>query len=359
MSPKIRIKDIAEMAGVSPGTVDRVLHNRGDVSQVSREAVELVLSKVNYLPNIHLSAISLKKKFKIVVAMPKSYKGEYWGAARNGILKAVEEYRNIDITCKFCYYNQFSLDSCRTSFENVIQLNPDAVIIGPTFIDETIVLANKLKDNNIPFVYIDSMVEGTTPLAFFSTNLFSCGYLMAKLITSITPADSEYVLFQAIRVGDESANTTILRKAGFMSYFDERKMSDRVHRVSFSVLEPELNETLISDYFEKNPTIHGVVVLNSRGYVIANYFKKHHIDGVKLLCSDLTEKNEHEIKDGFIDFVLCQRPEMQGFCAMKVLVQHLTFGTIVKMENFMPLDIVTKENLDYYNETSDTLVTFR
>ena len=35
------IKDIAQMAGVSAGTVDRVLHNRGDVSQKSKEKVEI------------------------------------------------------------------------------------------------------------------------------------------------------------------------------------------------------------------------------------------------------------------------------------------------------------------------------
>ena len=40
MAKKIRIKDIAETAGVSPGTVDRVLHNRGDVSEASRRRAE-------------------------------------------------------------------------------------------------------------------------------------------------------------------------------------------------------------------------------------------------------------------------------------------------------------------------------
>lgn len=42
---KIRIKDIAVMAGVSEGTVDRVLHNRGEVSQKSREAVKKSCTK--------------------------------------------------------------------------------------------------------------------------------------------------------------------------------------------------------------------------------------------------------------------------------------------------------------------------
>ena len=37
---KIRIKDIAELSGVSVGTVDRVLHNRPNVSKTAREKVE-------------------------------------------------------------------------------------------------------------------------------------------------------------------------------------------------------------------------------------------------------------------------------------------------------------------------------
>jgi len=48
----IRIKDIARMAGVSEGTVDRVLHKRGDVSIKSMEAVTKVLDEFNYTPNI-------------------------------------------------------------------------------------------------------------------------------------------------------------------------------------------------------------------------------------------------------------------------------------------------------------------
>ena len=44
------IKDIARMAGVSAGTVDRVLHNRGDVSEKSKEKVQKVLDEINISP---------------------------------------------------------------------------------------------------------------------------------------------------------------------------------------------------------------------------------------------------------------------------------------------------------------------
>jgi LacI family transcriptional regulator len=70
MEKKIRIKDIAKMAGVSAGTVDRVLHNRGNVSDDARKAVEKVLEQVDYKPNMHVSSLSLKRKYRIVVTTP-------------------------------------------------------------------------------------------------------------------------------------------------------------------------------------------------------------------------------------------------------------------------------------------------
>ena len=49
MSSKIRIKDIAKMAGVSVGTVDRVLH-AVLTFEIAREKVEKVLAQINYQP---------------------------------------------------------------------------------------------------------------------------------------------------------------------------------------------------------------------------------------------------------------------------------------------------------------------
>lgn len=353
MSQKIRIKDIAQLAGVSPGTVDRVLHNRGNVSPTARKAIDAVLKQVAYQPNIHLSGISLRRHYKLIVTIPEFKKGEYWENTHKGILRAINVYENIRIECKFLYYNQFDLYACRSTFEQITAQNPDGVIIGPTFRDETIYLTTLLEERNIPYVYVDSTIDCTFPLAYFASDPYTCGYLMGKLIDTITPTDAEYVIFQAIRVGDASANTTILRKQGFMSYLSERGLGGALHRVSFSVMEPERNDELIGDFFERHPSVRGAVVLSSRGSVIASYLHKHRIDRVKLIGIDLTEHNVRAIKNGNIDFVLGQRPEQQGYLAVKSLIQYLIYGSKVKVDNIMPLDIITRENLDLYSEFSE------
>lgn len=73
MTERIRIKDIAALSGVSVGTVDRVLHNRPNVSKPAREKVEKALKEMNYQPNMYASALAYNRSyifFCILPAMP-------------------------------------------------------------------------------------------------------------------------------------------------------------------------------------------------------------------------------------------------------------------------------------------------
>ncbi len=66
----IRIIDIAKLAEVSPGTVDRVLHNRGKVSPEKRAKVEKVLKEINYEPNMVARVLASKKVYRFAVLAP-------------------------------------------------------------------------------------------------------------------------------------------------------------------------------------------------------------------------------------------------------------------------------------------------
>ena len=61
---KSRIKDIARIAGVSIGTVDRVIHNRGEVAEKTRLKVERILKDTNYSPNVMAQVLKSKRRFQ-------------------------------------------------------------------------------------------------------------------------------------------------------------------------------------------------------------------------------------------------------------------------------------------------------
>ena len=60
---RIRIKDIARLADVSVGTVDRVIHGRSGVSEASKKRVEEILKQLDYQPNMYASALASNKKY--------------------------------------------------------------------------------------------------------------------------------------------------------------------------------------------------------------------------------------------------------------------------------------------------------
>lgn len=95
MAERIRIKDIAKMADVSVGTVDRVIHGRSGVSEASRKRVEEILKQLDYQPNMYASALASNKKYTFSCLLPQHEKGEYWTAVEAGIQDALVAYSGL------------------------------------------------------------------------------------------------------------------------------------------------------------------------------------------------------------------------------------------------------------------------
>lgn len=77
MPERVRIKDIAQLANVSVGTVDRVIHGRNGVSESSKKKVEEILEKLNYQPNMYASALATIIKYNFDCIVPKHSVGDY------------------------------------------------------------------------------------------------------------------------------------------------------------------------------------------------------------------------------------------------------------------------------------------
>ena len=73
------------MAGVSTGTVDRVLHQRGEVSESSKKKVEEILKDIDYQPNMYAIGLARKKKYHLGCFIPKYVTNDYWCSVANGV----------------------------------------------------------------------------------------------------------------------------------------------------------------------------------------------------------------------------------------------------------------------------------
>ena len=81
----VTIKDIAERAKLSIGTVDRVIHGRGRVSKKTEQKIKEIIKQTGYKTNIHARNLSMRKTYRFGVIMPfPEQDGGYWEILKNG-----------------------------------------------------------------------------------------------------------------------------------------------------------------------------------------------------------------------------------------------------------------------------------
>ena len=347
-SSKHRIKDIAQMAGVSVGTVDRVLHNRGDVSEASRKKVEEVLERIQYHPNLLVSSIGVKRKITIGIILSEHNPGEYWDQVEKGIRKAFYDYSNIPTERKIFYYDQFDLASCREAYAEILDYKCDAVIIGPTFRDETVKLSQKLDSMSVPYVFVDTLIPSCNQFAFFGPDSRMLGYIEAKLLSSVIPEDKDIAILHAVRSGNEGSLQTMMRKEGFFEYFDTVSCRNRFLYANYHTNDIGLSWQEFDKLFEQEKNIGGAVLFNSRSYVLASYLENRKIDGLKIIGCGVTDKNIEYLRKGYISFLLSERPEQQGFMSVQYILEHILYRQQSRTVKYTPVDILIKENLEYF-----------
>ena len=93
-----RIKDIAELAGVSRGTVDRVLNNRSGVSPQTAEKIKEIAKALDYRPNkAGLALAAQKKKNKIGIVL-FSRNNPFFDEVSEGVQAKARELADYGVT---------------------------------------------------------------------------------------------------------------------------------------------------------------------------------------------------------------------------------------------------------------------
>ena len=246
------------------------------------------------------------------------------------------------------FFNQYDSTSFEKAIETVLKLTPDAVLLAPIFKEQSISLAKQLEIQEIPYVLIDSDMEEIHSLAYFGMDSLQSGYLAAKLLLSDASPNSEIAIFQVYRSGNKGSNQTELRINGFKRYIEEHLPTAKLFSIKIYAQDHTRNLKIIKDFFKQHPHIREAITFNSKVYLITEYLEKMNISGIKFIGYDLLQKNVKALKSGKVNYLLAQRPEIQSYRGMKALCEYKIFKNEIKRKNFMPIDILTSENIDFY-----------
>jgi LacI family transcriptional regulator len=345
---KVRIKDIARIAHVSIGTVDRVIHNRGEVSPATRERIQKLLKEYNYKPDIMASSLAQKRQVRLLSVMPGVVNEHaFWRLPQEGIRKAMEELAHYDISLESIYFDPFSPDDFIERIKHIPYEQIDGVLFAPVFQEESLDFLKRCEQVQIPVVLFNSYMEGPSIRSFVGQDAYQSGYVAAKLIDyGMEPHRDVAVINMSAR--RDHYTHIISREKGFRSYFEEH--SHRLHRLLTLDLHGADDRKMKASLDETctQYDIAGLFVTNSRVYKVAQFLADRGTMNVRLVGYDLLPESIEYLKRDYIDFLISQKPEEQAFKGLSSLYNLVAFNRELEEKQLLPIDIITRENLRYY-----------
>lgn len=352
MPERIRIKDIAEKAGVSAGTVDRVLHGRPNVSAKAREKVEKALKEQNYQPNVYASALAYNKSYHFCVLIPNHDQIAYWEEVEQGIRMAVDTHKDFNIAVNINYYDRFDDNSFINIATNCINSNPNGVVLVPVDLDVTRQFTDQLHSKSIPFVMLDSYMPDLKPLAFFGQDSFSSGYFAAKMLMLVANKEKEIVLMKITKNGRVVSKQQANREVGFRHYMLDHFPSVKILNLELPFDGTRLQyDKLLDAFFRNHPYVHHCITLGSKAHVMGEYLLRTNQRDVQVMGYDMVKKNATCLRQGSISFLIAQHAYQQGYACIDALFKAVVLKTKIQPVNYMPIELLTPENVDFYRRT--------
>lgn len=352
MTDKIRIKDIAEKAGVSMGTVDRVLHKRPNVSKAAKAKVEKAIKEMGYKPNMYASALAYNKTYSFVFLIPNHEQEAYWEEIELGASKCEELRRDFHIQVSFLYYIRNSDPSFLAQASQVMKQKPNGVVVVPIDLETTRKFTDKLHEEHIPFILLDSYMPDLKPLSFYGQDSFQSGYFAAKMLSLIARGEKKIMLMKHTRGGKVGSKQQANREVGFRHY-----MTD--HFPEVDILEVDLPAdtdrkeypAILDNFFNQNADVHNCITFTSKAHLVGDYLLKTNRRDVQIMGYDVVGKNANCLREGSISFLIAQHAYRQGYYCVETLFRAIVMKEKVDAVNYMPIELLAKENIDFYRRT--------
>ena len=303
---------------------------------------------MEYQPNILASTLASKKTFSFALLFPEPISPEaYWNKPMIGVRQAFQEIQQYGVNIDIHLFKQSDPETFSNEAGLILESNPEGVVLAPFFSRESKEFIGELKNRDIPYVFIDSNIKDSDKLSYIGQDSFQSGTLAAKLLDYSIPENASILILHFAKELD-NMNHLVQREKGFYEYFS--KASGKKNLITMEIADPnDLGcQNRIIEQIQSNTNIKGIFVTNSQVYYLGRILELINRQDIRVIGHDLIRENIEFLNKGVVDFLICQRPEEQGYRAIQTLFDHLVLRKEVNSENYTSIDIITKENLEYY-----------
>ncbi len=335
------IKEIAALAGVSRGTVDRVLNHRGDVNPQTEEKIMQIVRALDYKPNkAGIVLAAQKKNLKLGVVL-LGVGTPFFDDVLAGVHEKAQELAGYNCSV-LIRQTEYSLQQQLDAIDGLLSEGINGLAISPYNDSAVREKIDALNGQGIPVVTLNTDIENACRLAYVGSNFYRSGEAAGGLMRLMTKGE--------VRVGIVSGSRDILchteRIAGFahiIAPYPNIRIVDTVNNNDDDRMSFELTKKLLSAHPEINAFYFTAGGVYGGCQAIEAAARAN---DTTVITNDLVPTTREYIKKGLIAATICQQPFQQGSLPLAILFAYLATGEMpVSENNYVDVDIRIRENL--------------
>lgn len=326
---KVTLKQIADIAGVSRGTVDRAIHNREGVNPQVRERILTVAQSLGYTPNIAGKQLSARKlHLKLGMILPPRRRG-FWEDVYQGLDAVQEELSDYGVTVLCRSYEKYSAASQLSLIDQLLEEGVSGLAIAAVNHVSIQKRLNGLMESGLPVVVVNSEIEHISPLCYVGADYLFSGRTAAGILGLIAQGRHvELTVFTGTNMMLSHTN----RITGFLQeltrlqvdchlidickLFDSAEMSD----------EQQAYKTAVT-CLRQHPETTAVFTAAGPVQIVARAIRDTGMLGKVVHFSfDLNTETLPGLQDGSLTAVIGQESFKQGYQPIKLLFDYLVNG---------------------------------
>jgi LacI family transcriptional regulator len=319
----VTIRNLAVAAGVSRGTVDRVLNGRPGASSEARERVLATAAELGYKPNLAGKSLAFQKKPLRIGYLLMDGQDPLFQEMRRGVEAAAAELAGFGVKVELRTLPHISAAEQVRSLRILGRGRLAALALAP--LDDPAVaeeLDRLVGRTGIPLVTCNTDPHPEGRLCFVGQDLKKSGRVAGDLVAKLLGGRGTVLAVSGIH----SIRSHEGRLEGFLDILREEHSGVRVVRTIAGIQGNEDAHREVAAYLAGNPRPDAIFVTGVGMGGIGRALKEAGRPDVRVVCYDLRPETEALLREGIVDFTLTQDPFMQGYQPIKILFDYLFNG---------------------------------
>lgn len=336
------IKEIARLAGVSRGTVDRVLHNRPGVNPEVKDRVLKILQKVEYRPNLAGKAlVHTNQKYKIGVVLSPDF-NPFVEEVKKGIQEEAAKISSFGVELNIEVIRAFDSEEQLAILNSFSDKGVSAIAIVP--VDDKIIREkiDSIVVRGVPVVTFNSDLQGSRRLCFVGQDNYRAGKTHGALASALLRRTKHAKILIITSTFHLACHKE--RVGGFVDKLSETTME--LVACEENSDKDETSFDITRRYLEEYEDLSLIYLTGGGISGVGRALSMKGMEGkVHVLCHDLIPESRLFLEKNIIDFVIGQDPHSQGALPIRILYEFLFLKKRPKKEFFHTrIEIFTSEN---------------